>query len=76
VAAEIRQVRCAVASLHTGLRCAKSDSLSADSTDLVKALFLEFALVFSDDWVLLPCDLGAARSRRWPRSSARWPAAT
>jgi hypothetical protein len=32
-------------------------ALSADSTDLVKALFLEFALVFSDDWFLLPCDL-------------------
>jgi hypothetical protein len=32
-------------------------AISADSTDLVKALFLEFALVFSDDWFLLPCDL-------------------
>jgi len=32
-------------------------ALGTDSTDLVKALFLEFALVFSDDWFLLPCDL-------------------
>jgi hypothetical protein len=32
-------------------------AISADSTDLVKALFLEFALVFGDDWFLLPCDL-------------------
>jgi hypothetical protein len=32
-------------------------AISADSTDLVKALFLEFALVFSDDWFLLACDL-------------------
>jgi hypothetical protein len=32
-------------------------AMSPDSTDLVKILFLEFALVFSDDWFLLPCDL-------------------
>jgi hypothetical protein len=32
-------------------------AISADSTDLVKTLFLEFALIFSDDWFLLPCDL-------------------
>jgi hypothetical protein len=32
-------------------------AMSPDSTDLVKTLFLEFALVFSDDWFLLPCDL-------------------
>lgn len=32
-------------------------AISADRTDLVKALFLEFALAFSDDWFLLPCDL-------------------
>jgi hypothetical protein len=32
-------------------------AVTADSTDLVKTLFLEFALVFSDDWFLLPCDL-------------------
>jgi hypothetical protein len=32
-------------------------AISADSTDLVKTLFLEFALIYSDDWFLLPCDL-------------------
>lgn len=32
-------------------------AVTADSTDLVKTLFLEFALVFADDWFLLPCDL-------------------
>jgi hypothetical protein len=32
-------------------------AVSPDSTDLVKALFLEFALVSGDDWFLLPCDL-------------------
>jgi hypothetical protein len=32
-------------------------AISTDSTDLVKSLFLEFALVFSNDWFLLPCDL-------------------
>jgi len=32
-------------------------AISADTTDLVKLLFLEFALVYSDDWFLLPCDL-------------------
>ena len=32
-------------------------AITADSTDLVKLLFLEFALVYSDDWFLLPCDL-------------------
>jgi hypothetical protein len=32
-------------------------AISADTTDLVKLLFLEFALVFSNDWFLLPCDL-------------------
>ena len=32
-------------------------AVSPDSTDVVKALFLEFALVSGDDWFLLPCDL-------------------
>ena len=32
-------------------------AIGADTTDLVKLLFLEFALVYSDDWFLLPCDL-------------------
>jgi hypothetical protein len=32
-------------------------AMSPDSTDLVKTLFLEFALVYSDDWFLLQCDL-------------------
>jgi hypothetical protein len=31
-------------------------AITAD-TDLVKLLFLEFALVYSNDWFLLPCDL-------------------
>ncbi|HEY3688197.1 MAG TPA: hypothetical protein VGL93_34485 [Streptosporangiaceae bacterium] len=32
-------------------------AVTADTTDLVKLLFLEFALVYGDDWFLLPCDL-------------------
>jgi hypothetical protein len=32
-------------------------AVTTDSTDLVKSLFLEFALVFSDDWFQLSCDL-------------------
>lgn len=32
-------------------------AVSADTTDLVRLIFLEFALVYSDDWFLLPCDL-------------------
>jgi hypothetical protein len=32
-------------------------AVSADTTDLVKLLFLEFALVYSNDWFLLPCDV-------------------
>src|SRR5205085_1600920 len=30
-----------------------------DSTDLIRLMFLEFALVFGNDWILLPCDLEA-----------------
>ncbi|MQA95429.1 MAG: hypothetical protein GEV11_12550 [Streptosporangiales bacterium] len=32
-------------------------AITADTTDLIKMLFLEFALVYSNDWYLLPCDL-------------------
>jgi len=32
-------------------------AVTPDTTDLVKLLFLEFALVYSNDWFLLPCDL-------------------
>ena len=28
-----------------------------DSTDLARLIFLEFALVYSNDWYQLPCDL-------------------
>jgi hypothetical protein len=30
-----------------------------DTTDLVRLLFLEFALVFGNDWLVLPCELEA-----------------
>ena len=30
-----------------------------DSTDLARLIFLEFALIFSNDWFQLPCDLPA-----------------
>ncbi|WP_328960614.1 hypothetical protein [Streptomyces virginiae] len=30
-----------------------------DSTDLARLIFLEFALVYSNDWLQLPCDLPA-----------------
>ena len=30
-----------------------------DATDLIRLMFLEFALVFGNDWILLPCDLEA-----------------
>ena len=39
-------------------------AITADTTDLVKLLFLEFALVYSDDWFLLPCDLDAGTLAR------------
>ncbi|TCC47509.1 hypothetical protein E0H75_22285 [Kribbella capetownensis] len=32
-------------------------AVQADTTDLIRLMLLEFALVFSDDWMLLPCDL-------------------
>lgn len=32
-------------------------AVTPDTTDLIRLLFLEFALVFSNDWFLVPCDL-------------------
>lgn len=32
-------------------------AVTADTTDLVRLLFLEFALVYGNDWLVLPCDL-------------------
>ncbi|MFB9237861.1 hypothetical protein ACFFWC_20245 [Plantactinospora siamensis] len=34
-------------------------AVQPDSTDVTRLVFLEFALVFSNDWYLLPCDLPA-----------------
>lgn len=34
-------------------------AVSPDSTDLARLIFLEFALVYSNDWYRLPCDLPA-----------------
>jgi hypothetical protein len=34
-------------------------AVSPDSTDLTRLIFLEFALVFSNSWFQLPCDLPA-----------------
>jgi hypothetical protein len=34
-------------------------AVTPDSTDLARLIFLEFALVFSNDWYQLPCDLPA-----------------
>ncbi|MEU7870015.1 hypothetical protein [Dactylosporangium sp. NPDC049140] len=34
-------------------------AVQPDSTDLIRLVFLEFALVFSNSWYLLPCDLPA-----------------
>jgi hypothetical protein len=34
-------------------------AVQPDSTDLIRLVFLEFALVFSNSWYLLPCDLSA-----------------
>jgi hypothetical protein len=39
-------------------------AVTPDTTDLVKLLFLEFALVYGNDWFLLPCDLGAGTLAR------------
>ncbi len=32
-------------------------AVTPDSTDLARLIFLEFALVYGNDWYLLPCDL-------------------
>jgi hypothetical protein len=32
-------------------------AVTPDTTDMIRLLFLEFALVYSNDWLLLPCDL-------------------
>jgi hypothetical protein len=34
-------------------------AVTPDSTDLARLIFLEFALVFSNDWYQVPCDLPA-----------------
>ncbi|MFI0976334.1 hypothetical protein ACH4SP_04795 [Streptomyces sp. NPDC021093] len=34
-------------------------AVTPDSTDLARLIFLEFALVFSNDWYQLPCDVPA-----------------
>jgi hypothetical protein len=34
-------------------------AVTPDSTDLARLIFLEFALVFSNDWYQIPCDLPA-----------------
>ncbi|MFF1821331.1 hypothetical protein ACFVWG_28775 [Kribbella sp. NPDC058245] len=34
-------------------------SVRPDSTDLARLVFLEFALVYSNDWYVVPCDLPA-----------------
>ncbi|EPH41318.1 hypothetical protein ABT390_28035 [Streptomyces aurantiacus] len=34
-------------------------AVNPDSTDLARLIFLEFALVFSNDWYQLPCDVPA-----------------
>lgn len=34
-------------------------AVTPDSTDLARLIFLEFALVYSNDWYLLPCDVPA-----------------
>ncbi|HVQ96693.1 MAG TPA: hypothetical protein VMU51_37095 [Mycobacteriales bacterium] len=63
-------------------------AVTPDSTDLARLIFLEFALVFSNDWYQLPCDLPAGSlasvqglavtdvfgARRWitPASNADW----
>lgn len=63
-------------------------AVTPDSTDLARLIFLEFALVFSNDWYQLPCDLPAGTlarvqglavtdvfgERRWitPASETNW----
>jgi hypothetical protein len=34
-------------------------AVTPDSTDLARLIFLEFSLVYSNDWYLLPCDVPA-----------------
>ena len=38
-------------------------AVTPDTTDLAKLLFLEFALVYANDWFLLPCDLAGRHAR-------------
>jgi hypothetical protein len=63
-------------------------AVTPDSTDLARLIFLEFALVYSNDWFLLPCDVPAGTfasvqglavtdvfgDRRWilPAGAAHW----
>ena len=37
--------------------------VDAATTDLAKLLFLEFGLVYANDWFLIPC-------RRWPPAAS------
>lgn len=39
-------------------------AITPDTTDLIRLLFMEFALVYSNDWFLLPCDLDAGTLAR------------
>ncbi|MBH5333379.1 hypothetical protein IHE55_00595 [Streptomyces pactum] len=39
-------------------------AVAPDSTDLARLIFLEFALVYSNDWYQLPCDLPAGTVAR------------
>jgi hypothetical protein len=34
-------------------------AITPDTTDVIRLLFMEFALVYSNDWFVLPCDLDA-----------------
>ena len=63
-------------------------AVTPDSTDLARLIFLEFALVYSNDWYLLPCDVPAGTlasiqglavtdvfgERRWitPTGTSQW----
>lgn len=63
-------------------------AVTPDSTDLARLIFLEFALVYSNDWYLVPCDVPAGTlasvrglavtdvfgERRWitPTSTPQW----
>ena len=44
-------------------------NIDASTTDLAKLLFIEFALVFSNDWFVVPCTLPS--SARWRISSTK-----